>query len=215
MEVHGSPNASTGFKGHWRTTGAPVRWPAFSRWTTCGNDPERAAPEPHPLEVLGAEDFQPDPRRTPGRGWADVSDDSATSRQLENVSGLRWSLLRQTAGRDNRLTLPQLVLVVGHRELGQYRRAWRAGGRGRILAPCAVLLEGSSSMRLPVSPAAATSLYLLIGKPVADNPTQEMLEAAFASAGLDARYVSLEVEPAALGDAVELARALGGEDAQA
>ena len=46
-----------------------------------------------------------------------------------------------------------------------------------------------------MSPAAATPLYALIGKPVAGNPTEEMVEAAFGAAGLDARYVSLEVEP--------------------
>ena len=62
---------------------------------------------------------------------------------------------------------------------------------------------GDRSSIVPrVSPAAATSLYALLGKPVAGNPTEEMLEAAFAAAGLDARYVSLEVEPAALADAV-------------
>jgi shikimate dehydrogenase len=60
-----------------------------------------------------------------------------------------------------------------------------------------------------VSPAAATSLYALIGKPVAGNPTEEMLEAAFAAAGLDSRYVSLEVEPEGLADAVLGLRALG------
>jgi len=60
-----------------------------------------------------------------------------------------------------------------------------------------------------VSPAAATSLYALIGRPVAGNPTEEMLEAAFAAAGLDARYVSLEVEPDALVDAVLGLRAIG------
>jgi shikimate dehydrogenase len=60
-----------------------------------------------------------------------------------------------------------------------------------------------------VSPAAATSLYVLVGKPVAGNPTQEMLEAAFVAAGLDARYVSLEVEPDALADAVHGLRGLG------
>ena len=60
-----------------------------------------------------------------------------------------------------------------------------------------------------MSPAAATSLYALIGRPVAGNPTEEMLEAAFASAGLDARYVSLEVEPDALADAVRGLRAIG------
>jgi shikimate dehydrogenase len=64
-----------------------------------------------------------------------------------------------------------------------------------------------------VSPAAATSLYVLVGKPVAGNPTQEMLEAAFAAAGLDARYVSLDVEDAALADAVRGLRALGVQGA--
>jgi shikimate dehydrogenase len=58
-------------------------------------------------------------------------------------------------------------------------------------------------------PAEATMLYALLGKPVAGNPTQEMLEAAFAAAGIDARYVSLEVEPQALEAAVAGARALG------
>jgi shikimate dehydrogenase len=60
-----------------------------------------------------------------------------------------------------------------------------------------------------VSPAAATSLYTCLGKPVAGNPTQEMIEAAFAAAGVDARYVTLEVEDAALADAVRGLRALG------
>ena len=62
---------------------------------------------------------------------------------------------------------------------------------------------------LPVSPAAATSLYICLGKPVAGNPTQEMIEAAFVAAGVDARYVTLEVEEAALADAVRGLRALG------
>ena len=60
-----------------------------------------------------------------------------------------------------------------------------------------------------MSPSAATSLYALIGQPVAGSPTQEMLAAAFPAAGLDSRYVSLEVEPAALADAVRGLRALG------
>lgn len=61
----------------------------------------------------------------------------------------------------------------------------------------------------PVSPAAATSLYVLLGRPVAGNPTQEMVEAAFAAAGLDACYVSLEVADAALANAVRGLRGLG------
>jgi shikimate dehydrogenase len=59
-----------------------------------------------------------------------------------------------------------------------------------------------------MSPASATRLYALLGQPVGGNPTQEMLEAAFASAGVDARYVSLQVEPADLPDAVAGVRAL-------
>ena len=60
-----------------------------------------------------------------------------------------------------------------------------------------------------MSPAVATPLYALLGRPVAGNPTQEMIEAAFAAAGLDARYVSLEVEDDDLADAVRGLRALG------
>jgi shikimate dehydrogenase len=60
-----------------------------------------------------------------------------------------------------------------------------------------------------MSPETATRLFGVIGKPVAGNPTQEMIEEAFAAAGVDARYVSLEVEPSALGDAVRGIRALG------
>lgn len=52
-------------------------------------------------------------------------------------------------------------------------------------------------------------MYALLGKPVAGNPTQEMLEAAFASAAVNARYVSLTVETSELADAVRGARALG------
>jgi shikimate dehydrogenase len=58
-------------------------------------------------------------------------------------------------------------------------------------------------------PAAPTSLYALLGRPVAGNPTQEMVEAAFAAAGVDARYVSLDVEPDSLADAMRGVRALG------
>ncbi|HEU5372730.1 MAG TPA: shikimate dehydrogenase [Gaiellaceae bacterium] len=64
-----------------------------------------------------------------------------------------------------------------------------------------------------MSPASPTRLFALLGKPVAGNPTQEMLEAGFLSAGLDARYVSLEVEPVGLRDAVVGIRALGLEGA--
>lgn len=45
--------------------------------------------------------------------------------------------------------------------------------------------------------------------PVAGNPTEEMVEAAFAAAGVQARYVSLEVKPEDLPDALRGVRALG------
>jgi shikimate dehydrogenase len=47
------------------------------------------------------------------------------------------------------------------------------------------------------------------GQPVAENPTQVMVEAGFASLGLDWRYITTEVAPAGLADAVAGARAMG------
>jgi shikimate dehydrogenase len=49
----------------------------------------------------------------------------------------------------------------------------------------------------------------LFGQPVAGNPTQFMMERAFAAAGLDWRYLTLEIPPDRLGDAVRGARAMG------
>src|SRR5687767_4412087 len=45
--------------------------------------------------------------------------------------------------------------------------------------------------------------------PAAENPTVAMIEAAYRHHGLDARYLNCEVAPAALGDAVRGARAMG------
>lgn len=52
-------------------------------------------------------------------------------------------------------------------------------------------------------------LVAVFGKPVAENPTQPMMEAAFRSLGLDWRYLTIEVGPASLADAVRGARAMG------
>ncbi|MGD9647591.1 MAG: shikimate dehydrogenase [Pirellulales bacterium] len=49
----------------------------------------------------------------------------------------------------------------------------------------------------------------VFGQPVAENPTQLMIERAFAHHGLDWRYLTLEVPPAALGDAIRGMRAMG------
>jgi shikimate dehydrogenase len=48
----------------------------------------------------------------------------------------------------------------------------------------------------------------VFGHPVAENPTQAMIEPAFAAMGLDWRYLTVEVAPEALGDAVRGARAM-------
>src|SRR4051794_7871878 len=45
--------------------------------------------------------------------------------------------------------------------------------------------------------------------PAAENPTVAMIEAAYRHHGIDARYINCEVAPAALGDAVRGARAMG------
>lgn len=48
-----------------------------------------------------------------------------------------------------------------------------------------------------------------MGQPVAGNPTQFMIERAFAAAGLDWRYLTLEVPPENLEDAIRGVRAMG------
>jgi shikimate dehydrogenase len=52
-------------------------------------------------------------------------------------------------------------------------------------------------------------LVALFGQPVAENPTQAMVEAAFGHHGLEWRYLTIEVAPEMLPAAVEGARALG------
>jgi len=52
-------------------------------------------------------------------------------------------------------------------------------------------------------------LVACFGQPVAENPTGVMQEAAFAAAGLAWRYLTIEVAPEGLGDAVRGARAMG------
>ncbi len=52
-------------------------------------------------------------------------------------------------------------------------------------------------------------ILALLGSPVAGNPTQFMMEKAFAYHALDWRYISVEVRPEDLGDAVRGIRAMG------
>ena len=49
----------------------------------------------------------------------------------------------------------------------------------------------------------------LIANPAAGNPTHYLVEQAFAQSGLDWRFMTFEVEPAQLGDAMRGIRALG------
>jgi len=51
-------------------------------------------------------------------------------------------------------------------------------------------------------------IVAVFGKPIAENPTQYMIEQAFRHHGLEWRYLSLEVEPEDLGDAVLGMRAM-------
>ncbi len=52
-------------------------------------------------------------------------------------------------------------------------------------------------------------IVCLFGQPVAGNPTQYIIEKALAAAGLDWRYLTLEVSPDNLADAIRGMRAMG------
>jgi shikimate dehydrogenase len=58
-------------------------------------------------------------------------------------------------------------------------------------------------------PDALQEICCCFGQPVAGNPTQYMMERAFAHHGLDWRYLTLEVGPDDLADAVRGLRAMG------
>ncbi len=59
------------------------------------------------------------------------------------------------------------------------------------------------------TPSFLSSLTGLFAQPAAENPTVVMVEAAYRALGLDARYLTCEVGPDRLGDAVRGARAMG------
>jgi shikimate dehydrogenase len=61
----------------------------------------------------------------------------------------------------------------------------------------------------PVPSATLTEKCGLIANPVAGNPTHYLIEQAFAHKGLDWRFMTFEVEPERLGDAMRGIRALG------
>jgi len=60
-----------------------------------------------------------------------------------------------------------------------------------------------------VSRESIQEIVCVLGQPVAGNPTQYIMERAFAKAGLDWRYLTLEVGPADLEDAMRGVRGMG------
>ena len=61
---------------------------------------------------------------------------------------------------------------------------------------------------MPAPQTFLSELIALLGQPVAENPTQSMHEAAFASLGLQWRYITMEVPAEKLADAVAGLRAM-------
>ncbi|MCC2670601.1 MAG: shikimate 5-dehydrogenase [Armatimonadetes bacterium] len=61
---------------------------------------------------------------------------------------------------------------------------------------------------MPAPQSFLSEIIALFGQPVAENPTQYMHEQAFAALGLNWRYVTLEVPPQRLSDAVRGMRAM-------
>jgi len=59
-----------------------------------------------------------------------------------------------------------------------------------------------------VPESALQEILCCMGQPVAGNPTQFMMEKAFAAAGLDWRYLTLEIPPDRLPDAIQGMRAM-------
>ncbi|MBI3465495.1 MAG: shikimate dehydrogenase [Planctomycetes bacterium] len=62
---------------------------------------------------------------------------------------------------------------------------------------------------MPLGTSFKQEICSLFGYPVAGNPTQYMMERAFAHHGLDWRYLTLEIPPESLEDAVRGMRAMG------
>jgi len=62
---------------------------------------------------------------------------------------------------------------------------------------------------MPKTPNFKQELTACFGQPVAENPTQVMMEAAYRHHGLDWRYLTIEVAPRDLAAAVAGARAMG------
>lgn len=83
---------------------------------------------------------------------------------------------------------------------------------GKNTEKCELALTGPSLLSCPdmaIERNFKQELIGCFGFPVAENPTQAMIEPAFRAMGLDWRYLTLEVKPADLPAAVAGARAFG------
>jgi shikimate dehydrogenase len=69
--------------------------------------------------------------------------------------------------------------------------------------------EAAYELDFPVPSATLIEKCCLIANPVAGNPTHYLIEQSFAHKGLDWRFMTFEVEPERLGDAMRGIRALG------
>src|SRR5258707_6146885 len=76
-----------------------------------------------------------------------------------------------------------------------------------LILPQVQSLSGDYTMTAPRQ--FKSELVAVFGQPVAENPTQCMVEAAFHDLGIDWRYLTIEVAPADLADAIRGMRAMG------
>jgi len=90
---------------------------------------------------------------------------------------------------------------------GKRRRLQEQSARMMLSSPPCISSNPTKPMRVPTT--FLSEIVALFGQPVAENPTQYMHERAFEALGLNWRYVTLEVPPANLADAVLGMRAMG------
>ncbi len=72
-----------------------------------------------------------------------------------------------------------------------------------------ICIRNTSCLEVTVPDSALQEIVCCMGQPVAGNPTQFMMQRAFHAAGLDWCYLTLEVAPDNLADAVRGLRAMG------
>src|SRR4051812_38760985 len=86
----------------------------------------------------------------------------------------------------------------------EFTRATPGRATGPPFGRCPAALWGFS-----VRSATLIEKCCLIANPAAGNPTHYLVEQSFAQSGLDWRFMTFEVEPPQLGDAMRGIRALG------